>query len=733
MSLIVDILACPTPEQVLIYLSEMSEQELGEALDEVELVNAGDRRSKIRRLRNYVFRIKGFSGEGFSDTSSNATRDNSVDLGDIRRLSAHDLENILDEIPGPATAPVTVTASEFIPSCPITTMAGTMSRGAEGYVTVSDLAHGVTTSRITPSALAMPAGLALAYGYANITYTGPRDSLHLPNPIFPPTRPSRTSVEITEEDVRPSVRGVPSSEQRRETSYQDTVRGGPDKPSAKRNFSPLVPPAAQYSTLDSSSADRLDRVSEGFGNRGGPIRDGRLDLHLNLDTNLETINQTGAPDELTHGPSRVGDDSEGGPNRFSRYEADFRSLNLDGYHGQRTREDQGQRSRLPVTGGPRNDDMFHEDTGLHERGHMSGYPENRGLGLTSSRFEPRREIQDLSRFIYNWKISFSGKPGASVEDFLTRLEECRGITPISDDDLLRALPLLLKDVALLWFRISGDEWRNWPEFKVAFRRRFGNFDFEARVREQIVNRTQGPKESMDDYLTHLRGLIAKLTVRVPLNEQMDWAHRGLRPEFKKEIRKFEFRDFNELAQIGRSWEMAWAAIKEYRLPPPPESSFLPEFAYRSENSSAAHKRTSTSAISETATPPRNSGGSHLGSQDTKGQGSTDGHDPRNKGHPMGFPRDKPKPRGGLRSPKNPRGTGSDFKVGGGHQSSSTSAEKASKDSCTEKEVICFRCQKPGHYQAGCPLPRKLACYRCKTEGYTTKNCPKCSGNGEKKQ
>ena len=71
MALIVDILACFTSEQVSIYLSEMSEQELGEALDEVELVNAGDRRSKIRRLRNYVFQIKGFSGEGFSDTSSN--------------------------------------------------------------------------------------------------------------------------------------------------------------------------------------------------------------------------------------------------------------------------------------------------------------------------------------------------------------------------------------------------------------------------------------------------------------------------------------------------------------------------------------------------------------------------------------------------------------------------------------------------------------------------------------
>ena len=218
-------------------------------------------------------------------------------------------------------------------------------------------------------------------------------------------------------------------------------------------------------------------------------------------------------------------------------------------------------------------------------------------------------------------ITSSAKPGASVDDFLTRLEECRGITPVTDDDLLRALPLLLKYVALLWFRISDDDWWNWPEFKIAFRRRFGNFDIEARVREQIFNRTQGPKKSMDDHLTHLRGLIAMLKVKVPLVEQLDWAYRGLRPEFKKVIRKFEFQGFNELVQIGRSWEMAWAAVKEYRVPPPPESSFLPEFPYRAENTPAAHKQTSASAISEATSPPRNSGGPHLASRDTKGQGN----------------------------------------------------------------------------------------------------------------
>ena len=92
----------------------------------------------------------------------------------------------------------------------------------------------------------------------------------------------------------------------------------------------------------------------------------------------------------------------------------MRNSNVD--HGRRTLDDHGQHSRFPGTRGARNDDFYHEETRLPERCYLGGYPENRGVGLTSSRFEPRREIQDLSRFVYNWNISFSGKSGASVED-----------------------------------------------------------------------------------------------------------------------------------------------------------------------------------------------------------------------------------------------------------------------------------------------------------------------------
>ena len=282
--------------------------------------------------------------------------------------------------------------------------------------------------------------------------------------------------------------------------------------------------------------------------------------------------------------------------------------------------------------------------------------------------------------MYKWKVSFSGKSGVSAKDFLTRLEECRGFTPVNDDDLLRALPLLLQDIALQWFRIRKNRWRSWSEFRADFRRRFGYYDFASRVREKISSRSQGPKEKVDDCLTQLEGLIAMLKDEVLLVEQLDWAYRGLRPNFRKVMQRNDFRDFHELAQKGRRWKKTWAAAKEYRPPPPPESSFLPDFAYRSETASAAHKRTPVSAVTETKTPPRNSGEPSLGNRNTVERKDENESKSRDNGHQPTFVREMLKKNKESNVKKNFRSTGSDLKVGGGHRRPSTSAEKAPKDS-----------------------------------------------------
>lgn len=47
-----------------------------------------------------------------------------------------------------------------------------------------------------------------------------------------------------------------------------------------------------------------------------------------------------------------------------------------------------------------------------------------------------------------------------------------------------------------------------------------------------------------------------------------------------------------------------------------------------------------------------------------------------------------------------------------------------------KEIICYRCKKPGHKAVGCALPSSKRCYKCGKEGFTVRTCPNCkTGNG----
>ena len=88
-----------------------------------------------------------------------------------------------------------------------------MSRNAERIVTVTELVHGITASRITPSTITAPSGSALPCGNANNLYTGPRDSIHLPDPMFSPMRLSQVSGETTEQDARPGMFHIPRTDE----------------------------------------------------------------------------------------------------------------------------------------------------------------------------------------------------------------------------------------------------------------------------------------------------------------------------------------------------------------------------------------------------------------------------------------------------------------------------------------------------------------------------------------
>ena len=66
--------------------------------------------------------------------------------------------------------------------------------------------------------------------------------------------------------------------------------------------------------------------------------------------------------------------------------------------------------------------------------------------------------------------------------------------PVSDADLFRCLPFFLSGTAPFWYRSRRSDWQTWDRFVVAWRRRFGDLNFQYALRDEILRRTQGDDE-----------------------------------------------------------------------------------------------------------------------------------------------------------------------------------------------------------------------------------------------
>lgn len=190
---------------------------------------------------------------------------------------------------------------------------------------------------------------------------------------------------------------------------------------------------------------------------------------------------------------------------------------------------------------------------------------------------PRRS-GDVLNTVRKWDLHFEGQTNETVM-FLERLEELRDAYAIPREELLRALPELLKGSALLWYRNNKSKWRFWHHFEKDFRRHFLPQDFELRMEEEIRSRTQGAKEKARDYLTAMQTLIRR---HGNCNERAELAriYRNLRPEYKSYIRVRDFSTIEELVQLTEEFEQLQTETSAFRPPPKPAQAYIAETAYK---------------------------------------------------------------------------------------------------------------------------------------------------------
>ncbi|XP_011881426.1 PREDICTED: uncharacterized protein LOC105569517 [Vollenhovia emeryi] len=191
----------------------------------------------------------------------------------------------------------------------------------------------------------------------------------------------------------------------------------------------------------------------------------------------------------------------------------------------------------------------------------------------------RSSASDAYNTMRKWNLHFSGARGEDGETFLLRIEEGRGLIPVSDADLLQCLPFFLTGMALSWYRTKRDRFRTWLVFKTAWRTRFGNPDFQFALRDEIMRRTQGESEPVADYFTCMNTLFSRLSPPWSEEEKVGYALRHMLPRLQDRVSRESASDLDTLELLAVRAESRYNAALSYRPPPPPEKSLFPDLAF----------------------------------------------------------------------------------------------------------------------------------------------------------
>lgn len=147
------------------------------------------------------------------------------------------------------------------------------------------------------------------------------------------------------------------------------------------------------------------------------------------------------------------------------------------------------------------------------------------IGQSSSRSYP----------VAKWQLKFDGDPrGMSVHSFLERAEELRLARGLSERQLYDAAIDLFDNKALLWFRSNRARFNDWHTLKDLLIKHYEPPDYRARLFEDILNRTQDPRESFVDYFSAMQSMFRRHGA-IGDQMQLDIISRNLAPFYTMQL------------------------------------------------------------------------------------------------------------------------------------------------------------------------------------------------------
>ena len=264
----------------------------------------------------------------------------------------------------------------------------------------------------------------------------------------------------------------------------------------------------------------------------------------------------------------------------------------------------------PLSHRQRTDEAWGEGGSQNRQGPSTSAPEidrqSRGRTLLYSDDLNRTSSgnnRDIGQIVRRWGYKFAGEPGESIDTFLERVEESWELAKLTEAEMLSALPELFIGVAATWVRSNRSAWSTWEQFTRRIRRWCGVTDHvQQRLAHEVALRTQGPEESVRDYITCLEAMMRRMEPAPSTEFQLATLHRNMKPRLQQLVRRNEFQSIETLLDRAMEAELAVEAEKSFKLPPPPEMCVYADLAYKPRKS--APPKIKVAAVEAKSPPTR---------------------------------------------------------------------------------------------------------------------------------
>ena len=181
--------------------------------------------------------------------------------------------------------------------------------------------------------------------------------------------------------------------------------------------------------------------------------------------------------------------------------------------------------------------------------------------------------------VYKWGLTFSGKPGTSVNAFLARAQELATARGVSEPELFASALDLFEGSALMWYRAVRDEVNSWGELAQRLREEFQPIDYDDRLLDEIKRRTQGETESIAVYFATMHAMFSRLSCGLSESARVRILLRNVLPTYQQQLALQPEGTVEELRSLCRRLESRRELSKEFRPPVSRGKSLEPDLAY----------------------------------------------------------------------------------------------------------------------------------------------------------